>query len=156
MRNKQQNKKSSMEFIQPEEVERRLQIHLLRASVEDELKKNNNNNEKISTNKLPYATNNNDKQAIEIEDEDEPTEQTELTRQPYGKPAQRVPMKQKMSITAIQNIFRNTKAQWDTDYLIQGDSAGAGKDDEDNNHNDNIRLSIRNNNVQAVKNNEQQ
>jgi hypothetical protein len=64
-------------------------------------------------------------------------------------------MKQKMSITAIQNIFRNTKAQWDTDYLIQGDSAGAGKDDEDNNHNDNIRLSIRNNNVQAVKNNEQ-
>ena len=28
-----------------------------------------------------------------------------------------MPKKQKMTISAIQNIFRNTKAQWDTEYM---------------------------------------
>ena len=63
-----------------------------------------------------------------------------------------------MSISAIQNIFRNTKAQWDTDYMHPNDTAAAnaGKDDERNNNNDLVRLSLRNNNMQMPRNNEQQ
>jgi hypothetical protein len=34
-----------------------------------------------------------------------------------------MPKKQKMPISAIQNIFRNTKAQWDTDFMQRKDNA---------------------------------
>jgi hypothetical protein len=63
-----------------------------------------------------------------------------------------------MSISAIQNIFRNTKAQWDTDYMQPNDTAAAnaGKDDEGKNNNDLVRLSLRNNNMHMPRNNEQQ
>ncbi len=64
-----------------------------------------------------------------------------------------------MSISAIQNIFRNTKAQWDTDYMLPNDTAPAayaGKDDEGNNNNDIVRLSLRNNNMHMPRNKEQQ
>jgi hypothetical protein len=40
-----------------------------------------------------------------------------------------MPKKQKMTISAIQNIFRNTKAQWDTEYMKGGAVAEEQSDD---------------------------
>lgn len=61
IKNKQLNsKKPTLEAVTAEEVERRLQIHLLRSSVEDEMKKNMQQpKEKQSVNKIPYSSSKN-------------------------------------------------------------------------------------------------